>query len=155
MRVVSNTSPLIFLSKVKLLSLLKNCFEEVFVPQAVRQEFKAPLPHFIKPYALSKNGLEFVKGSLGRLHNGELEAIVAAQELKADFILMDDLLARHKAERLAVKPLGTVGILSLAVQNRFLSSRDAEATLHQLVQKHGLFISKTMFKTILSELRLL
>lgn len=154
MKVVSNTSPLIFLSKIEQLSLLQKCFFEVFVPMNVYKEFGSDLPTFIKVHVVSEIGQAFVQGSMGRLHQGELEAIVAAKELKTDFVLMDDLLARRKAERLGVKPLGTIGILLLANHLKVFSSSETKSAIYTLVQKHGLFISDEMLKTILAKIKI-
>jgi predicted nucleic acid-binding protein len=46
-------------------------------------------------------------------HQGELEAIVLAQELSAEFVVLNDLLARRKAQRLAINVIGTLGLLLL------------------------------------------
>jgi len=110
MKVVSNTSPLLFLSKIAALELLTQCFHEVLVPQAVVVELgNLSLPSYIKTVTLSPRGTAFVEGALGRLHRGELEAMVFAQEIKADYVLMDDLQARRKAQQLNLKPIGTIG----------------------------------------------
>jgi len=53
--------------------------------------------------ALSLEGSAYVRGALGRLHQGELEAIILAQELLVDYVILDDLLARRKAQRRASK----------------------------------------------------
>jgi len=54
MRVVSNSSPLIFLGKVDALPLLAECFQSVTVPDAVVDELQGqPLPGFIKTLTLS------------------------------------------------------------------------------------------------------
>lgn len=153
MKVVSNTSPLIFLSKIKRLSLLEKCFSETFAPKAVCEEFGERLPTLIKRYEISEEGAAFVKGSMGRLHQGELEAIIATKELKANFALMDDLLARRKAERLGIKPLGTIGILLLANRMNVLSSSETKSAVRVLTEEHGLFISEVMLKTIFAEIK--
>jgi len=38
MNVVSNTSTIIFLSKIEALYLLPQCFDKIFIPQAVAKE---------------------------------------------------------------------------------------------------------------------
>ncbi len=44
MKVVSNTSPLIFLSKLDALELLAECFSSVSIPNAVIDELKGLVP---------------------------------------------------------------------------------------------------------------
>ena len=66
-------------------------------------------------------GLAYVKGALGRLHEGELSAIVLAQELSVDFVILDDLLARQKAQHLALNVMGTLGLLLLMAKRQLLT----------------------------------
>jgi len=122
MTVISNTSPLIFLAKVEALRLLPQCFDRIMVPHAVVKELgNFSLPSYIQPAMISPIGKAFVKGAIGRLHAGELEVIVLAQEAHADWVLIDDLLARQKAQRFGLKPMGTVGVLLLAQQRGLVS----------------------------------
>ena len=49
MNVVSNTSPLIFLSKIEALELLDVCFDSITIPIAVESELKElALPSYIQ-----------------------------------------------------------------------------------------------------------
>lgn len=88
MPVVSNTSPLVFLESLDVLHLLAKCFEKVIIPDAVYQEWgPSVIPSFVERYHLSEKVQAFVSGALGRLHQGELEAIELARELGIDFVL--------------------------------------------------------------------
>ena len=49
-----------------------------------------------------------------RIHSGEREAILLAQELKADELIMDDLTGRAEAERRHLRVTGNVGVLRAA-----------------------------------------
>ncbi len=40
MNVVSNTSPIIFLSKIEALDLLPQCFDKIFIPQVIENRSK-------------------------------------------------------------------------------------------------------------------
>jgi len=71
---------------------------------------------------LSAVGAAYVRGALGRLHQGELEAIILAQEIAADYVVLDDLLARRKAHYLTVDVIGTVGLLLLLEKRKILSA---------------------------------
>ena len=85
MKIVLNTSPIIFLSKVNSLKLLADCIDDIYAPKAVIQELhEYTLPAFIKVRTLSATGEAYVQGALGHLHQGELEAIVLAQEIAVD-----------------------------------------------------------------------
>jgi predicted nucleic acid-binding protein len=153
MNVVSNTSPIIFLAKINVLEILTCCFDKVYIPDAVKLELNGlRLPSTIEIQTINDVGKSFVKGALGSLHIGELEAMVLAQELQADYVLLDDLLARRKAKRMEINVMGTIGILLFAHKKGFLSSQDMLSNLEQLTQKHGLYISPVLLKEIESSL---
>ena len=112
MKVVSNASPIIFLSKINAANLLSDSFESVLIPEAVRFELGSLTLHSgIQTKKISTSGQQFVAGALGRLHQGELEAMILATETQADYILLDDLLARRKAQRLGLQVMGTIGVI--------------------------------------------
>ena len=67
------------------------------MPQQVVNELGDEyLPDVIQIKSLSVASSAYVQGALGRLHEGELAAMALAQELSADFVVLDDLLARKK-----------------------------------------------------------
>lgn len=70
------------------------------MPHGVVDELRDhPLPANLQIRPVSSEGAAYVQGALGRLHQGELEAIMLAQELSVDYVILDDLLARRKAQR--------------------------------------------------------
>lgn len=114
MKVVLNTSPIIFLGKIDCLKFLTKCFAEIYIPKGVVDELHDyPLPPNLQIRVLSSEGSAYVQGALGRLHQGELEAIILAQELIVDYVILDDLLARRKVQRLGMNLMGSIGILLL------------------------------------------
>lgn len=68
-------------------------------------------------------GSLFVLGSMGRLHEDELSAMILAQELAADFVILDDLLARQKAQRLGLNVMETLGGLLLMAKRELLTNQ--------------------------------
>ena len=143
--VVSNTSPLIFLEKIDCLPLLKKCFNTVFIPERVKVEWgETHIPDYISIRPVSESGMGYVMGAVGRLHQGELEAIQLALELNCKIVLLDDLLARQFAERKDLVPLGVLGILKLAHQLEFISFEDVKSKVATLINDHGLFISQNI-----------
>jgi predicted nucleic acid-binding protein len=154
MKVVSNTSPLLFLSKVGRLSLLNDCFDRVYVPPAVIVETRSiPLGDDILVHDISPEGKGFVQGALGRLHRGELEAMRLALELGADLVLLDDLAARHKAQRMRLKMIGTIGVLLLANRRGVISAAEARDALDELIDRHNLYLSQSIRQQVMTELR--
>jgi uncharacterized protein len=123
--IVSDTTPLSELAKVGHLDLLGQVFGRVIVPVEVHRELlrgNHPASQLIagcdwlevKPV---QNLLE-----VQRLHTevgldlGESEAIVLAEELQADQLLVDDLAGRREAQTRGLALIGTVGVLLVAKQ---------------------------------------
>ena len=52
-----------------------------------------------------------VSALIGRLHIGEVEVIVGADELKLSQVILDDGYARKKAKQMGLSVTGTLGIL--------------------------------------------
>lgn len=153
MNIVLNTSPIIFLSKIDCLNLLADCFTNVYVSSGVvRELLEYQLPPFIQERELSKESLAYVHGALGRLHQGELEAIVLTQELKAEYVILDDLLARRKAQRLEIKVMGTLGVLLLLKKRELLSALDVWRKIKELTEQHGLYVSPNILQQIKAQL---
>ncbi len=145
MKIVMNTSPVIFLGKIGCLHLLRQCVTEVIIPEAVLQELgDYNLPDFIKIKVLSATGTAYVRGAFGQLHQGELSAIVLAQELLANFVILDDLLARRKAQRLQINVMGTLGLLLLMKKSSIITPQQTWCCIDELINAHGMYLSKDM-----------
>ena len=153
MKIVLNTSPIIFLGKIDALKLLSACAHEAYVPQGVVAELhEHELPAFIQAHALSEVGLGYVRGALGRLHQGELETIVLAKELAADYVVLDDLLARRKAQRLGLQVIGTVGLLLWMEKEQLLDAGQTWEKLQQLTERHGMYLSPSLREQLKQQL---
>lgn len=69
--------------------------------------------------------------ALSVLDPGEQEAILLAQELHADLLLIDDKDGRLEATRRNIPVVGTLGILDEAAERDWLDLPDALARLQQ------------------------
>ena len=105
-KVISNSSPLIHLSKIGYLGLLKDYFQRIVVPEAVYKECMVEGKNKEEVKILKEaNWIEvkrtkdknLVKLLESYLDYGESEAIALALEINADLILLDDLDARERA----------------------------------------------------------
>ncbi len=152
MRLVTNTSPLIFLTKVDSLGLLRSCFTQVLAPPAVLAEAGLELPGFIERRELSEVGAAFVRGAVGALHQGELEALVLAREQGIDLVAVDDKAARDRASHMGLRPIGTVGLLMLAQRLGHLNASTVVDKLDALVDIHGLYLSNQIRQQVRSQL---
>ncbi len=117
MKVVSNSSPLIFLSAIGMLDLLKAEFGEIIVPEAVYDEVTSKelkgsneVKHadWIKVQTIKNID---VLSFLPMLDRGEESAIVLAIEQDADLVLLDDLAGRRAAMMQGLNVMGTLGFL--------------------------------------------
>ncbi|MEI2689766.1 MAG: DUF3368 domain-containing protein [Anaerolineae bacterium] len=127
--VVANAGPLITLAKIDQFDLLEKLFGTVMVPHAVLEEVVrrgAAMPgaqetmdaDWLETRAVADDlAVSILRESIGA---GESEVIVLAQELNADLLLLDDALARRKAERVGLNVIGTLGVLLLAKQRGYL-----------------------------------
>ena len=153
MNIVLNTSPIIFLSKIQCLDDLIQCVDQISVPQQVINELgDEHLPDCIQIKTLSVASSAYVQGGLGRLHEGELAAMALAQELSADFVVLDDLLARKKAQHLGLNVIGTVGLLLLMNKQHRLTAEQVWQYLTDLTQEHGMYLSPALMVTIKQKL---
>src|SRR3989442_15231321 len=83
-----------------------------------------------------------------RLGDGEWEALALAIELKADWIILDDLPARRSAEATGLNVIGTLGALLRAKQVGLLQSIQPE--LDALVRT-SFFLSPLLYDKLLRE----
>lgn len=131
MIVVSDATPLIGLAKLELLDLLPKLFAEVHIPPAVYEEVVQHAPHrpgatevqhasWIKVQApLEQNKINYLRLDLDP---GEAEALVLAEELNADWILLDEAKARLAADLLELTYIGTVGLLLLGKRAGYVTA---------------------------------
>lgn len=123
MLVVADTSPLNYLVLIRQETLLPVLYARVVMPPAVQEELQRPqTPDVVRqwttalPAWLTVQRLQrpLAPESFPKLHVGEREAILLAQELHADVLLMDDMEGRAEAVRCALAITGTLGVLETA-----------------------------------------
>ncbi len=125
MIVVSNATPLIGLAKINHLDLLQDLFGAIIIPQAVYNEVVTHAPN--RPGAAEIRQATWIQTQAptdptkvayprAALDPGEAEALVLAEELAADWLLLDEPKARLAARLVGLKFVGTVGLLLLAKQ---------------------------------------
>jgi predicted nucleic acid-binding protein len=76
-----------------------------------------------------------------------------AHELQADYVCIDDLPARRKAQRLGLQVIGTVGVLQLAYRSGYLPARTFSRYLDDLTQIHGMYLSPEILCKLKEPLR--
>ncbi len=103
---VSNASPLIYLAKIGVLGYLRDFYEDVQIPQEVKEE-------------IVDRGM---KGGYSDAFEKE--------------ILVDEAIARDAARQLGLIPHGTIYIILKLYNNGFITKEQAEELLDILIEKN-------------------
>jgi predicted nucleic acid-binding protein len=152
---VSNTTPLRYLIAIKQEHLLGQLFENVFVPGAVHEELtEARTPENVRRSVLSLPAWYEVRTALEThattfpilLHRGEREAILLAETLRADVLLIDEQFGRTIALSRNIPLSGTLGVLERADTMRLVS--DFPQVLKEL-KASGFFIAESLEQQLL------
>lgn len=153
--VVSDSSPLVHLSRIGRLSLLRGLFGEILIPLAVYREVVVEGRGRPGSSEVEKaswiNVMEVRDKQLKRilqpvLDEGEAEAIVLALETNANLVLLDDREARLQAKRLGLRVAGTIGILLRAKRLGLIESLKKEL---DKLKETGFRISKNLEEEVL------
>lgn len=149
--VVSNAGPLIALARIERLQLLRDLFQQIAIPPAVRAEILDAQ----SVRALEKADWIFVQSvqdSLAvamlrhQLDQGESEAIVLARETSAELLLIDERVGTRRARFLGQETIGTLGVLLLAKKARILPT--VQPTLLELRQT-GFHMDEDLIRRVL------
>ncbi|MGI8550990.1 MAG: DUF3368 domain-containing protein [Dehalococcoidia bacterium] len=157
-RVVIDAGPVIHLSWIHHLHLLRALFEDVVLPIAVRNEVLAAPDGTL--------GLDLIRETLTRNEwrvlqlppndrleqfrlrltgAGETEAIELARLFEADLLITDDARARVAAERAGLLVTGTVGVLQ-AARNRGLIEAALPFVLE--LRRLGQWVSEELIRDV-------
>ncbi len=153
--VVADTGVIISLIHIEQLDLIEKVFGEYYIARAVwielnnydNQEFDKSKLKILKPKVReihSKNYLSVV------MDYGESESSILYEELKADYLLIDDNRARKIAESIGINCIGTLGLLLKANEKKIVS--ELRPVFEKLLQK-GRYFSKGLLNNILIQIR--
>ncbi len=143
MIVISDTTPIIALIKINRIDLLEKLFDEVLIPEAVFDELTTnslfanetaivKSSTFLKKTSVqNKKSLQILQAASG-LDDGESQAIILADELKSDALIIDEKKGRKVAQQLGITITGTIGILIQAHNEGMISSDEIKQYLEQL-----------------------
>ena len=157
MIVVSNTSPIFYLSTIGQLDLLRQLYAEIVIPTAVFNEIThvgntdvsarvVPTLSWMKTQSATNQ--VFVNTLRVELDPGEAEAIALAVELNADRLLMDERLGRAAAMRVGLKVTGVLGILIAAKRNNLI--QEVKPLLDALIEQVGFWIDSRLYTEVLA-----
>lgn len=155
MKAVSNTTPLRYLIAIEQEHLLGQLFEKVFVPVAVREELRdAKTPENVRNRVLSLPAWFEVRPVQETqattfpvtLHRGEREAILLAEALRVDVLLIDEQIGRTIALSRNLPLSGTLGVLERADRIGLVS--DFPQVLRRL-KASGFFLTEVLESQLL------
>src|SRR5712691_5312565 len=159
MKAVSNTTPLRYLIAIEQEHLLGQLFEKVFVPVAVHEELTdSRTPETVRGRVLSMPAWFEVRKVQETqtatfpvaLHRGEQEAIILAEALRADVLLIDEQIGRTIALSRNLPLSGTLGVLERADTMGFVS--DFPQVLQRL-KSSGFFVAEALEQQLLERHR--
>ena len=156
MIVVSNTSPIFYLSSINHLDLLHQIYGEIIIPLAVFNEITdigntdesakiAPTLSWIKTQTVSNQS--FVNQLKLELDQGESEAIALAIELKANRLIIDERIGRKIATQSGLAIIGVLGILIAAKQRNLI--KFVKPLLDHLIEETGFWIEAKLYQEVL------
>ena len=152
-KVIVNSTPIIALSKVGRLGLLQQMYGEIIIPYAVYQEVTEKNDAAVRAIKDNASWMHIVriydqadrKMYKARLHEGEVEVMILAQEIHADLVIIDDLAARKTAEYLDLTLTGTIGILVKAKRLGLISE---VMPIIKEMESHNIYFSESLISRI-------
>jgi predicted nucleic acid-binding protein len=137
MIVVADTSPINYLVLIGHIGILPSIYGEVLIPQAVYDELQdsdapAEVHAWLSatPVWLRISNLTYPPDPLlDLLDRGEQDAILLAESVKADRLIIDDLAGRREAVNRNLSVIGTLGVLAEAARRNLLDLSQALAAL--------------------------
>lgn len=151
---ISNASPLIFLSKINQLFLLKKLFGYILITKDIKEEIlveskpgtvdiiNAIREEWIKIVEVKKSLPIGIKG-------GESSVINLARERK-DKLITDDAIAIKVAQALNIDTIRTTTIIFMAVGKNIINKKQAISLINKL-NDTGYYISPRYYSAILTK----
>ena len=128
-KIISNTTPILSLLKINKLTLLRELYGKVTIPNAVFQEIENGKE---KQYYQDLTLLSWIeiaeinnpdsRAYFTDLDSGEAEVLILAREQNADLVIMDEIMGRRFAKQLEFNLTGTIGVLLKAKEKGLINS---------------------------------
>ena len=133
MIVIADATPLNYLVLIGHSDILPTLFDQVLIPSAVMSELERPrTPEIVRAWIATPPAWLQVRsvrnpqtGGLEHLGAGEREAIFLAEELNAEWLIMDDYDGRKEAVRRSLRVIGTLRVLDEAADRGLINLPEA------------------------------
>jgi uncharacterized protein len=158
MIIVSDTTTVANLFAIEHFRLLPALFGQIILPEGVYEELRAPngFPRetdeqiqALTVQVRTAQNKEAVRSLMNSLDAGEAEAIILAEELHADTLIIDERKGRQIARERGLHTVGLLGIILQAKQQGMI--RSVRPLLHELRATAGFYVSDALCKEILRE----
>ncbi|MBQ9361510.1 MAG: DUF3368 domain-containing protein [Lachnospiraceae bacterium] len=150
--VIVNSTPLIALASIGELDILKSVYGQITIPVAVFNEVtvkNGKVADAIKSAdwisVKEVQDSESKKMYKAKLHAGEVEVMILAQEMDADVVIIDDNAAKKTAEYLGLNAVGTMAVLLKAKE---IGSITEVSSFIGKIVADGFFISSEVIKIV-------
>ena len=128
-KIISNTTPILSLLKINKLTLLRELYGKVTIPNAVFQEIEngKEKQYYQDLTLLSWIEIAEINNPDSRVYftdldSGEAEVLILAREQNADLVIMDEIMGRRFAKQLEFNLTGTIGVLLKAKEKGLINS---------------------------------
>lgn len=154
MIIVADTSPICYLILLGKIELLQQLFGGVIIPQKVYselisegapsrvQEWMERMPNWLEVRLVTGGN----DSGLRNLDPGEREAIMLAENLAANLIIIDERAGRAIAEKRGLKVTGLLGVLELAANADLIEL----PTVIRALQKTNFRIAPNLLNSVLN-----
>ena len=155
MSAVSDTSPICYLILIEAIDLLPQIYGQVIIPTAVHTELSSSkAPGKVRDWMKEKPEWMTVQkvlatsdAALSRLDIGECEAILLAESLLADVVLIDERAARDVATGRGLSVVGLLGVLGVAADMGLIEFKTAVERL----QETSMWLSPNLIQKLLDQ----
>lgn len=160
MILVSDASPLIFLNKIDQLVLPRILFHATcLIPETVYNEVvdsaneieKTSLLKELKHWKVREVKLIHSPSGVGSV--GDWSVFHLARSEEANVVLIDDKLLRGIVSSSGIRVLGTLGLLTLTVRRKLLTSKKAIELGTVLIEKHNLWVDALTYRMFIESIK--
>ncbi|TRU84787.1 MAG: DUF3368 domain-containing protein [Microcystis novacekii Mn_MB_F_20050700_S1] len=159
MKIVFNSSPLLFLSRLGFLEKFLDSDDNFYLPVTGQQEINAKqdqssetLNKLIDQQKLTMLNIQLISlaNSLNeRLGKGESDAITLGIELQTDYIILDDFAARKEAIRLGLNVKGILAVIRKLLKEEKIEIENLE-NFYQRLGEINFRVKREIFESIFS-----
>lgn len=155
-KVIVNSTPLIVLCGIGRLGILKDLYGKICIPPAVFREVTIKDDSACVQIRSAGTWIcveeiqdhSEKKMYKAKLHEGEVEVMILAQEQEADLVILDDNAAKKTARYLGLPVTGTLGVL---VKAKRMGIIEEVRPLLAEMRKNGFYLSSTVERMVLEQ----